>query len=478
MDKHIDHSRRAACATLLGAGTALTLPGCGRSAPDPLEVGDIAAIDRTRVARIAQPRSTAEVATLLRDSNGAVSVGGACYSMGGQVSAADSLHLDLRSLVGVVRLDREAQRIRVRSGMRWRDVQDRIDPHDLSIAVMQSYSNFSVGGSISVNCHGRYLHAGPIAHTVQALQLVDAQGNVHELDRQREPALFAAAIGGYGGLGVITEAELSLAHNDVLERHVQQLPLADYPAFFAERIAGDPLAVMHNADLMPPRFDRPLAVTWRRSTATPTEPRRLLPRGQDYAREQTMIWAASELPIGPWLRERYQTEPLLHTPAVMRRNCQASLDANALEPRTRRLSTFLLQEYFVPVSAFAAFAQEMAAILRRHAVTALNVSIRHSPADTVALLRWATQPVFSFVLYHKQRSGMAADRASAIWTRQLIDAALAHGGRYYLPYRLHASTRQFAAAYPEAAAFARIKRQVDPEGRFRNHLWDKYLPRA
>ncbi|MCI2245559.1 FAD-binding oxidoreductase [Xanthomonas sp. PPL568] len=323
MDEHIDHSRRAASATLLGAGAALALTGCGRSAPDPLEVGDIAAIDRTRVARIAQPRSTAEVAALLRDSNGAVSVGGACYSMGGQVSAADSLHLDLRSLIGVVRLDREAQRIRVRSGMRWRDVQDQIDPHDLSIAVMQSYSNFSVGGSISVNCHGRYLHAGPIAHTVQALQLVDAQGSVHELDRQRDPALFAAAIGGYGGLGVITEAELSLAHNDLLERHVQQLPLADYPAFFAERIASDPLAVMHNADLMPPRFDQPLAVTWRRSIATPTEPRRLLPRGQDYARERTLIWAASELPMGPWLRERYQTEPLLHTPAVMRRNCPA-----------------------------------------------------------------------------------------------------------------------------------------------------------
>ncbi|MCI2245560.1 hypothetical protein L3067_13180 [Xanthomonas sp. PPL568] len=73
---------------------------------------------------------------------------------------------------------------------------------------------------------------------------------------------------------------------------------------------------------------------------------------------------------------------------------------------------------------------------------------------------------------------MAADRDAAVWTRQLIDAALAHGGRYYLPYRLHASTRQFAAAYPEAEAFARIKHQVDPQGRFRNHLWDEYLPRA
>ncbi|MBB4126558.1 FAD/FMN-containing dehydrogenase [Xanthomonas translucens] len=118
----------------------------------------------------------------------------------------------------------------------------------------------------------------------------------------------------------------------------------------------------------------------------------------------------------------------------------------------------------------------MGTILRNHAVNALNVSIRHSPGDTVSLLRWAPQPVFSFVLYYKQRAGAAPDRAAAVWTRQLIDAALAHGGRYYLPYRLHATPQQFAAAYPEAGAFARIKRRIDPQHRFRNRLWDKYLP--
>ncbi|MFC3657565.1 hypothetical protein ACFOPN_18450 [Xanthomonas hyacinthi] len=78
----------------------------------------------------------------------------------------------------------------------------------------------------------------------------------------------------------------------------QRVALADYPAFFTERIAADPRAVLHNADLMPPRFDRPLAATWLRSDAAPTDTRRLVPRGQDYAREQNLIWAASELPLG------------------------------------------------------------------------------------------------------------------------------------------------------------------------------------
>ena len=62
--------------------------------------------------------------------------------------------------------------------------------------------------------------------------------------------------------------------------------------------------------------------------------------------------------------------------------------------------------------------------------------------------------------------------------RELIDAALRHGGRYYLPYRLDATREQFARAYPEAAAFAALKKCIDPANRFRNLLWDRYLPQA
>jgi FAD/FMN-containing dehydrogenase len=60
----------------------------------------------------------------------------------------------------------------------------------------------------------------------------------------------------------------------------------------------------------------------------------------------------------------------------------------------------------------------------------------------------------------------------------LIEAALRQGGRYYLPYRLDATREQFAQAYPEASAFAGLKKRIDPANRFRNLLWERYLPRA
>ena len=61
-----------------------------------------------------------------------------------------------------------------------------------------------------------------------------------------------------------------------------------------------------------------------------------------------------------------------------------------------------------------------------------------------------------------------------MWTRELIDAVLAVGGTYYLPYQPHATPEQFHRAYPRAQELFALKTQLDPEFQLRNVLWDKY----
>ncbi|WP_238265847.1 FAD-binding oxidoreductase [Cupriavidus pauculus] len=472
----VDNPRRR---RVLRAGgfAAASIAGVSHAA-ESFVVDDVSKLDRVHVARIVRPGSSQEVRELLRRSTGPVSIGGGCFSMGGQIAATGSLHLDMRGMNGVVWLDVSRRRIRVQAGMTWRELQDVIDPHDLAVKIMQNYSNFSIGGSVSVNCHGRYVGAGPVVNSIRALQVAFADGRIMELSREINPDIFRAVAGGYGGLGVITEVELELAENCVIARQCERVALADYPAFFREKILSNPHILLHNADLAPPSFDRPLAVTWEVSEKKLTESKRLVPRGLNYAREQNLIWALTELPATHWLRERYADDALLNTEAVVRRNYEASLDTASLEPRTRVFSTYLLQEYFVPTQAFLPFARKMATVLKQYNVPALNISIRHSPADTTALLAWAQTEVFSFVLYYKQRSNEEADEASRRWTSRLIDTAISAGGRYYLPYRLHASPDQFHRAYPQVAEFFQIKNKVDPGNRFRNMLWDKYLPCA
>jgi FAD/FMN-containing dehydrogenase len=467
-------SRRRLCQALASAGVLAAVP-LRAQAPRELLVSNVTGLYSVKVARIEAPRTTAEVAGLLRAWPGQVSVGGGRYSMGGQVAIADGLHLDLRGMNQLVWLKADEKRVRVQAGMRWRDLQDLIDPLGLAVKTMQSYANFTVGGAVSVNAHGRYVGNGGVGHSVRALRLVLADGAVVDVSREQRPELFRAAIGGYGAIGAITEVELDLVPNARMKRFVQKVPLDAYPAFFQHAVAGDQASVMHNADLLPPHFDLPVAITWRETDEPLTEPARLVPRGQRYALEQNVVWALTELPGGAKMRRSILHPLLTAGPAVKWRNHEASLDVAELEPRTRSLSTYVLQEYFVPVRHFAPFARGMAQLLQKHDVMALNVSVRHSPADTLSLLPWAHEEVFSFVLYYKQRVNTSAREAVGRWTRELIDLALAHDGRYYLPYQLHATHDQFDRAYPEAAQLRALKRRVDPSGKLTNAMWARYL---
>lgn len=446
-------------------------------AADLLQVPNVTGLYSVRVARIAVPTSTSEASTQMAGWTGRVAVGGGRYSMGGQVAIEGGLHMDKRQMNQLVWLQPGERKVRVQAGMRWRDLQDHLDPHDLAIKTMQSYASFTVGGSVSVNAHGRYVGHGPLGNTVRALQLVLADGSVVEARPDVNAELFRAAVGGYGAVGLITEVELDLAPNVRIECSIERVPLDRYAQHVQQTVLVDPTAVLHNADLLPPHFDEPLCTTWRKAPehVPLTDTARLVERGQSYALEQNLIWSVTELPGGQTLRSSVLQPWATSKPSVKWLNREASQDVAELEPRTRAMSTYALQEYFIPAQQLPAFVRRMGEILRKHQVQALNVSIRHSPADRVSLLPWAKQDVFSLVLYHKQRTWRRAQEAVGRWTRELIDTALRHGGRYYLPYQLHATQRQFEQAYPEVEQLRQIKRRVDPGGKLSNTLWARYL---
>lgn len=458
---------------MLGASAAVVASSC--SSKKEIMVNDISQLEETCVAAVLPVHELSDLRMLFEQHAGWVSVAGGKYSMGGQTSADQSLQINTDLYQRLIFLDVERKVVRVQAGMRWRQLQDHLDAHDLSVKVMQSFSNFSIGGSVSVNCHGRYVNAGSIAHTIRSLQVVLSDGQVLELSRTQNPELFFGFIGGYGLLGFISEVELDVVNNCSMVRTVEQVALEDYPVWFAQHIQGDPTAIMHNADLVPPNFNQPLAITWHETSLPLTDHRRLLTHGQKYSQEQNAIWAFSELPGGASVRQKLFVEKKLQEHRVIKRNLEASLDVASLEPRTRWMSTYLLQEYFIPVRHFHRFAKSMADILKQYDVNALNVSIRHAPPDDVALMKWAKEEVFCFVLYYKQRRYPWSDGQTVPWTRSLIDAALSCEGRYYLPYRPHATQEQFVKAYPEVQEFIRLKQQVDPNMRLTNHLWQRYF---
>jgi FAD/FMN-containing dehydrogenase len=136
--------------------------------------------------------------------------------------------------------------------------------------------------------------------------------------------------------------------------------------------------------------------------------------------------------------------------------------------------TDILHEYFVPHGGVTAFLDRARAIIPNHDGELLNVTIRNLLEDQNTFLRYADQEMFAFVmLFNQPRTRDADDRMEAM-TRELIDAVIACGGRFYLPYRLHASREQMMKAYPQAAAFFERKRHYDPAEIFQSQFYVKY----
>jgi len=438
-------------------------------------VNDVTQINPIEVDRVAVPKTVEEVRELVRSHRGPISIGGGHFSMGGQTASEHTLHLDMRGLNRIVSFSPETKTITVEAGITWRAIQETIDKHDLSLKIMQSYSNFTVGGSLSVNVHGRYMGQGPLIGSVKAIKVVLADGQLAQASPTERPDLFFGCIGGYGGLGIIVEATLDLADNVKVERIVERMPVTAYKDYFLSRIKPSKTAVFHNGDIYPPDYSQVAAITWAATDKPVTTPDRLMPIKNSYWTNQLSYYWVTEMPFGRQLRE-YLIDPFrLNGEVIVWRNYEASYDVHELEPRSREGSTYVLEEYFVPVQRFDEFVPKMAEIFRRFDANIVNVSIRHAIPDRGSIMAWAREEVFAFVIYYKQGTSRHEKTAVGIWTRELIDAVLSVGGTYYLPYQLHATQEQFDRAYSRAAEFFALKQQVDPDNRFRNKLWDKYF---
>jgi FAD/FMN-containing dehydrogenase/uncharacterized membrane protein YhaH (DUF805 family) len=449
-----------------------------RTGESETTVNDVTAMNPVQVARVVRPTNVEEIQAAITQSTGPVSIGGGRFSMGGQTASPNSLHLDLRGFNKVLEFSPSDRWVRVQTGARWCDLQRFLDPHDLSVKIMQTYANFTVGGSLNVNSHGRYVGLGPLILSVRSIKLVLADGTLVAASPTQNREIFYGAIGGYGGLGVIVEAELDVADNCRVGVETKMMPANRYLEFFRTNIRDDESSLFHNGDIYPPHYARVRAQTWKRTDKPVTQSNRLRVLRSSFPLERYFTWVVSELPTGKWRREHVYDPLLWFRQKVHWRNYEAGYDVAELEPRSRTRTTFVLQEYFVPLNRFDEFLPKMANALRRHRANVLNISIRHAIADPGTVLAWAREEVFAFVLYYKQ--GVAPhDRGRVtVWTRELIDAVLASGGTYYLPYQPHATPDQFHRAYPRARELFALKDRLDPNFRFRNVLWDKYYTPA
>lgn len=437
-------------------------------------VNDITQLNPVIVSGVETPQTVEDLQNLVRRADKPLCIGGGRFSMGGQTASSHCIHIDMRRMNKVLDFSAATKTIKVQAGIRWCDIQSLIDKYDLSVKIMQTYANFTVGGALSVNCHGRYIGLGPVILSVRSLDVLLANGELVHTSPTEQAELFFACVGCYNAVAIIVNVELQLEDNLAVKRSHKKMKRCEYKDYFLSNVRENKDVVFHNGDIYPPRYQNIRAVSWVKTKEKPTVKTRIMPLAAAYPLERYFIGAFAKNSFGKWRRE-FLIDPIVYAAKKIHwRNYEAGYDVLELEPRSRKHSTYVLQEYFVGVEKFDAFASLMSEIFIRHRVNVINVSVRHAEADSGSLLAWAKEDVFAFVIWYKQGTAEVDKNKVAVWTRELITAALSLNGSYYLPYQVHATAAQLHKAYPNANKLFELKKKLDPDCKFKNVIWDTY----
>src|SRR6266850_7664293 len=168
-----------------------------------------------------------------------VSIAGARHSMGGQTIYPGGIAINMLPFKDM-KLDEEKNLLHVQAGAKWADIIPYLDQHGRSIEVMQSDNAFTVGGSLSVNCHGWQFGRPPIASTVESFRLMNADGTIVRCSREENKELFSLALGGYGLFGIILDVDLRLVPNERLRLEQYVVPVDGALESFERKILERP----------------------------------------------------------------------------------------------------------------------------------------------------------------------------------------------------------------------------------------------
>jgi len=444
-------------------------------------VDDASRMNATRVAEIwdiptdteAAQRQLIDLLRRAREDGLRVSIAGARHTMGGHTISPDGIMINMLPF-NRMELDENANVLHVQAGAMWSQIIAYLDRHGRSVAVMQSNNSFSVGGSLSVNCHGWQYGSPPIASTVRSFRLLLADGTIVRCSRDENDDLFSLALGGYGLFGVILDVELVVVPNERLRLEQHIVPMDEALATFDRAVTEGPDVSMVYArlNIVPGElFDEVIINVFRHEAEGDipdlSDPglvvlRRAVFRGSAEGEYGKALRWSLETKLQPHLaRKIFSRNQLLNEGVETFRNRSAD-------------TTDILHEYFVPRARLGEFLDALRRIVPDHRGNLLNVTVRSIDTDNDTFLRYADRHMFALVMLFQQPRTDAADAAMEAMTQAMIEAALSMDGRYYLPYRLHATADQFHRAYPQAREFFDRKRRLDPDGIFSNRFYEKY----
>ncbi|MBE8724237.1 FAD-binding oxidoreductase [Flavobacterium hungaricum] len=415
-----------------------------------------------------------EILKYAREKNLKISIAGAQHSMGGHTIYPDGILLNMLPY-NHMELDKANNILTIGSGALWQDAIEYLDKGGKSISVMQAFSSFSVGGSISVNGHGWQSDSPPISSSVLSFTLLNAEGQIVNCSRTENPELFKLVMGGYGLFGVILEVKLKVVDNKALKFKYFRLSPEKYVSYYKKLVSDNPKVnlVFGRLKIANQEFLEEATINF--FEETDQKPLSLQKQNQKNQEIKRLVFRSSvRSEYGKRLRWDLETGMNKVTQhAVFSRNELLNDHVSLIENKDPN-ATDLLQEYFIPEKDFNQYLKDIKPILLQSKIDLLNITIRAVNKDEDTFLNYAREDVFGFVFLFNQKKTEKEENEMKVLTNLLVDAAIKNNGTFYLPYRLHIDKEKMRKVYPQADRFFELKKKYDSKELFRNQFYEHY----
>jgi decaprenylphospho-beta-D-ribofuranose 2-oxidase len=437
-----------------------------------------------------------EAFTEARKTGRYIGLRGAGRSYGDASQAAENLCLDLTRLNRILDWNPQSGVITVEPGVTVRQLWQHAIGDGWWPYVVSGTMTPTIGGIAGMNIHGKNnFKVGTVGDHLLAFDLLLPNGEIKTCSRTENPALFHAAIGGFGMLGVFTSLTLELkkVHSGLLK--VEPIPVASWRELFA--LTEERIDQKNECDYW---------VGWVDAFATGKNAGRgqihaayYLKSGEDPAPRQTLQIGVQELPetlfglVPKSILWRF-LKPLTNNTGMRFLNA-AKYHAGNIRSKTHLVSHagfhFLLDyvpdwkraydphgliqyQSFIPKeTAEAAFSEQIALCQKRGIIPYLAVFKRHRPDP---FLMTHAVDGYSLALDFKISKSNRVDlwQLTADLDRILAEA----GGRFYFAKDATVNPKNWEAylSEPRVQEFLAIKQQCDPENLLQTDLYRRIFP--
>lgn len=452
-------------------------------------VNDIhSALNPTRVTRVLEPVGIGAIRAVVQEARAAgaqIAVCGGRHAMGGQQFGTGAWLIDLRRHCSIHSLDHERGWITADAGIQWPDLVAGCAAQRGAIAwgIRQKQTGadrLTLGGALAANVHGRGLRMPPIIADVEALTLVDPDGEVIRCCRGENAELFSLVIGGYGLFGIVADVTLRLMPRVKVERRVEVITLEELIRVPEERdtqewMFGD---FQYSIDERSPDFlRRGVFAVYHRATddrPVPAQQREL--GDEDWTRLLHLAHTDRARAFDEYARYYLSTDRQLYWSDSLQLSAYPDHYHETLDrsfgASSRR--TEMITEIYVPRPALSPFMGKAGELLRGGGTQVIYGTVRLIERDEESFLAWAREPwacvIFNLCVEHSP-AGIAAAQAAF---RSLIDLAITFGGSYYLTYHRWATRAQVEACHPRFREFLDLKKKHDPDDRFTSDWFRHY----